>query len=66
MPVPGPSATRENRVKRKERANTRRREIIHHQRDGVGIASRVVNLGSIRLDPPGVAIDVAEIYAGLG
>jgi Uma2 family endonuclease len=46
--------------------SVRRREIIHHQRDGEGIASRVVNLGSIRLDPPGIAIDVAEIYAGLG
>ncbi len=46
--------------------SVRRREIIHHQRDGDGIASRVVNLGSIRLDPPGIAIDIAEIYAGLG
>lgn len=46
--------------------SARRREIIHHQRDGERIASRVVNLGSIRLEPPGIAIDVAEIYAGLG
>ena len=46
--------------------SARRREIIHHPRDGEGIASRVVNLGSIRRDPPGIAIDVAEIYAGLG
>jgi Uma2 family endonuclease len=46
--------------------SARRREIIHHQRAGDGIASRVVNLGSIHLDPPGIAIDVAEIYAGLG
>jgi Uma2 family endonuclease len=46
--------------------SARRREIIHHRRAGDGIASRVVNLGSIHLDPPGIAIDVAEIYAGLG
>jgi Uma2 family endonuclease len=46
--------------------SARRREIIHHQRAGDEIASRVVNLGSIRLDPPGIAIDVADIYEGLG
>lgn len=45
--------------------SARRREIIHHQRAGAGIASSVVNLGSIRLDPPGITIDVADIYAGL-
>ena len=43
-----------------------RHEIIHHQRAGDAIASRIVNLGSIHLDPPGIAIDVADIYAGLG
>lgn len=43
----------------------RRREIIHHQRAGEQIVSRIVNLGSVRLDPPGVAFDIAEIYAGL-
>ncbi len=46
--------------------SARRREVIHHQRRDEGIVSRVVNLGSIRLDPPGVTIDVAEVYAGLG
>jgi Uma2 family endonuclease len=46
--------------------SARRREIIHHQRAGDAIVSRVVNLGSISLDPPGIAIDLAEIYAGLG
>jgi len=45
--------------------SARRREIIHHQRGGDGIVSRIVNLESIRLDPPCIAIDVAEIYAGL-
>ena len=46
--------------------SARRREIIHHQRAGEAIVSRIVNLGSIGLDPPGIAIDLAEIYAGLG
>ena len=46
--------------------SSRRREIIHHQRAGEEIVSRVANLGSIRLDPPGIVIDIAEIYAGLG
>jgi Uma2 family endonuclease len=45
--------------------SARRREIIHHQRNGEQIVSRIVNLGSIRLDPPGIAIDLADIYAGL-
>jgi len=46
--------------------NARRREIIHHQRAVDAIVSRIVNLGSIHLDPPGIAIDLAEIYVGLG
>ncbi len=46
--------------------SARRREIIHHQRAGETIVSRIVNPGSISLDPPGIAIDLAEIYAGLG
>jgi Uma2 family endonuclease len=43
----------------------RRREIVHHYRSGDGIVSRIVNLGSIRLDPPGIALDIGEVYAGL-
>jgi Uma2 family endonuclease len=42
----------------------KRREIIHHARSGTDIVSRAINIGSIRLDPPGIAIDVAEVYAG--
>ena len=42
----------------------RRREVIHCQRAGSDILSRPVNLGSIRLDPPGISIDIAEIYDG--
>jgi Uma2 family endonuclease len=42
--------------------SARRREIIHHRRVGDRIASRLVNLGTIQLDPPGIAIDVNDFY----
>jgi Uma2 family endonuclease len=41
---------------------TRRHEIIHHRRVGDEIVSRPVNVGTIRLDPPGIVLDVAEVY----
>ena len=44
---------------------TRRREIVHHFRSGDGIVSQIVNLGSIRLDPPGIVLDIGEVYAGV-
>src|SRR3954451_23566524 len=40
---------------------SRRPEIIHHWRAGDDIISRAVNFAVIRLDPPGVALDLAEI-----
>ena len=42
-----------------------RPQVIHHRRrDGdAGIDTLVVTAGEIRLDPPGVAISVEEIYA---
>jgi Uma2 family endonuclease len=40
----------------------RRQEIIHHWRAGDEIVSRAVNVGVIRLDPPGIVLDVAEVY----
>ena len=40
----------------------RRQEIIHHARVGETIVSRAVNVGVIRLDPPGIVLDVAEVY----
>jgi Uma2 family endonuclease len=43
---------------------SRRQEIIHHYRAGEEIISCVVNVGGIRLDPPGVVLDVAEVYGG--
>jgi len=42
--------------------STRRREVIHHYRVGDAIASRVVNVGTIELAPPGIAVDIAEFY----
>jgi Uma2 family endonuclease len=42
----------------------KRREIIHHARSGAEIVSRAINIGAIRMEPPGISIDVAEIYDG--
>jgi len=42
----------------------RRPEIIHHWRSAADIVSRVVNLGTIRLDPPGISIAVSDVYVG--
>lgn len=39
-----------------------RREVIHHRRAGTDIVTRIVNLGAVSLDPPGIAIDLADIY----
>jgi Uma2 family endonuclease len=43
---------------------TARRGVIHHRRapDG-GIDTRILSSGKIELDPPGIAIDIDEIYA---
>jgi len=41
---------------------TRRREVIHHRRDGDRIVSRTINIGTIELDPPGICVDMAEFY----
>ena len=40
----------------------RRQEIIHHWRAGDEIVSRAVNVGAIRLDPPGIVFNMAEVY----
>jgi Uma2 family endonuclease len=42
--------------------STRRREVIHHRREGAAIVSHVVNVGAIELDPPGITIDIADLY----
>jgi hypothetical protein len=41
---------------------TRRREVIHHSRSGSEIVSRVINIGSIVLNPPGISIELADVY----
>ena len=40
----------------------RRREVIHHRRTGDSIASRIVHIGPIVLDPPGITVDLADFY----
>ena len=42
-----------------------RPQLIHHRRraDGQGIDTRIVTEGEIRLDPPGIAITMADVYA---
>jgi Uma2 family endonuclease len=40
----------------------RRPEVIHHRRSGAEIVTQVINLGSIALDPPGIAIELSDIY----
>ena len=42
-----------------------RLQVLHHRRqdDGQGIETRVVTSGEIRLDPPGITISVADVYA---
>jgi Uma2 family endonuclease len=40
-----------------------RQQVVHHRRDDVGgIATTVLTGGEIKLDPPGIAITVEEIY----
>lgn len=43
---------------------TRRQEVIHHRRAGAEIMTRIVNLGTLTLDPPGITLEIAEFYAG--
>jgi Uma2 family endonuclease len=43
-----------------------RPQAIHHRRreDGQGIETQMMTDGEIRLDPPGITITLAEVYAG--
>lgn len=38
------------------------RQVIHHRRSGDGIETRVLVDGSIRLDPPGFGVAIADLY----
>lgn len=47
--------------------DTDTRLVIHHRRDAEGaIAARILHDGLLELDPPGLAIDVGEIFDGVG
>jgi Uma2 family endonuclease len=46
--------------------SARRREVVHHRRETDAIVSRVVNVGTIHLEPPGLTIDIAEFYPQVG
>jgi Uma2 family endonuclease len=42
---------------------TDRRTVIHHRRgDGDVIETRIVTAGSLQLDPPGITLDLGQIY----
>lgn len=45
---------------------TRRRQIVHHFRRGAEIVSRAIDAGPIVLDPPGISIDIDDVYTGSG
>ena len=40
-----------------------RRRVVHHRRDGGGVATSVYTEGTISLDPPGMLFDVIALYA---
>jgi Uma2 family endonuclease len=42
--------------------STRRREVILHRREGDAIVSRIINVGTIDLDPPGITFDIGDLY----
>jgi Uma2 family endonuclease len=44
----------------------KRREIIHHSRSGAHIVSKVINIGKIELNPPGIVFDLVEVYGVTG
>ncbi len=44
----------------------KRREIIHHSRTGLEIVARMINIGKIVLNPPGIEIDLADVYGPAG
>ena len=44
----------------------KRREIIHHSRTGSEIVARMINIGKIVLNPPGIEIDWADVYGPAG
>jgi Uma2 family endonuclease len=44
---------------------TRRRLVLHHRRGAEGeVVTRFLHAGRLRLDPPGVEVEIAALYAG--
>jgi Uma2 family endonuclease len=41
-----------------------RREVIHHRRSGSEIIGRVINIGDILMEPPGITINLSDVYPG--
>ena len=41
------------------------RELMHHRRTGAGLARpSILNAGILKLDPPGIKIEIAGIFGG--
>jgi len=43
-----------------------RQRIIHHRRKGEEIATSIAFDGALTLDPPGIIVDIADFWRGLG
>ncbi len=39
-----------------------RRVVVHHRRDGAEIATRILGQGPLRLDPPGLDLDIGSLF----
>lgn len=44
---------------------TLRQEVIHHARRGDRIEARVITSGALRLDPPGMVVDIGDFFVDL-
>jgi Uma2 family endonuclease len=44
--------------------NTEGRVVLHHRRDETGaIGVRILHEGTLRLDPPGLAVEIGDLFA---
>jgi Uma2 family endonuclease len=44
--------------------NTEGRVVLHHRRDEAGaIGVRILHEGTLRLDPPGLAVEIGDLFA---
>ena len=42
--------------------NPDRRMLVHHARDGDAIRTRILGSGALRLDPPGLLLEVVDLF----